>query len=162
MEERLYWREDAILYAQRWALDRNPRYLDFSGIGGDCTNFASQCLFAGAKVMNMTRDIGWYYLTAFDRAAAWTSVAYFRKFLLGNKGLGPYAVERPVAQLDPGDFLQLSDGMRFYHTLVVVAYDGAMPLLAAHSYDAFMRPLGGYSFAFASGLHIAGVRALDG
>ena len=27
---------------------RNPAYLDFHGLGGDCTNFVSQCLYAGA------------------------------------------------------------------------------------------------------------------
>jgi hypothetical protein len=161
MEERTYFRDEAILYAQRWALDRNPRYLDFSQLGGDCTNFASQCLYAGAKVMNETKDTGWYYHSATDRAAAWTSVEYFRKFLLGNAGQGPYAVETPVAKLDPGDFVQLNNGARFYHTLLVMAFDGNMPLLAAHTYDALLKPLGAYTFAFASGLHIAGVRAMD-
>ena len=38
----------AVAYARRWALLRNPAYLDFHGMGGDCTNFVSQCLYAGA------------------------------------------------------------------------------------------------------------------
>lgn len=32
----------AVAYARRWALLRNPAYLDFHGLGGDCTNFVSQ------------------------------------------------------------------------------------------------------------------------
>ena len=52
MRETGYNREAAVDYARRWAMGRNPAYFDFEEIGGDCTNFASQCLFAGAKVMN--------------------------------------------------------------------------------------------------------------
>ena len=32
----------AVAYARRWALLRNPAYLDFHGLGGDCTNFVRQ------------------------------------------------------------------------------------------------------------------------
>ena len=47
-----YDRAAAVAYAHAWAYRRNPAYFDYSGIGGDCTNFASQCLYAGAPVMN--------------------------------------------------------------------------------------------------------------
>ena len=47
-----YDRRRAVEYALRWALSRNPEYYDFEDIGGDCTNFVSQCLFAGCGVMN--------------------------------------------------------------------------------------------------------------
>lgn len=43
-----YDRRSAAAYAQRWAYFRNPDFLDFSDLGGDCTNFASQCIYAGA------------------------------------------------------------------------------------------------------------------
>ena len=49
-----YDRRAAIRYAHRWAFGRNPRYYDYENIGGDCTNFASQCLYAGTGVMNFT------------------------------------------------------------------------------------------------------------
>ncbi len=54
LKETGYHRNDALLYAKKWALDRNPRYLDFENMGGDCTNFASQCIYAGSGVMNYT------------------------------------------------------------------------------------------------------------
>lgn len=44
-----YNREKAVEYARRWAYDRNPQYYNFDPIGGDCTNFVSQCLFAGSR-----------------------------------------------------------------------------------------------------------------
>ena len=45
-----YDRAAAVTYAHTWAYRRNPDYFDFSGIGGDCTNFASQCIYAGAHL----------------------------------------------------------------------------------------------------------------
>lgn len=41
---------DAIAYADAHALNYNP--LVPAGIGGDCANFVSQCLFAGGMEMN--------------------------------------------------------------------------------------------------------------
>ena len=37
-----YNREKAVSYAEKWAFSRNPRYMSFDGIGGDCTSFVSQ------------------------------------------------------------------------------------------------------------------------
>ena len=45
--------ERAVAYARRWALDRNPLFVDFTGQGGNCTNFVSQCVLAGSCVMNL-------------------------------------------------------------------------------------------------------------
>ena len=50
----LYDREAAVEYANKWAYGRNPRFYDFSQLGGDCTNFASQCIYAGSGIMNYT------------------------------------------------------------------------------------------------------------
>ena len=75
-----YNRNDTVDYAKNWALSRNPRYFNFDGMGGDCTNFASQCIFAGCKVMNYKKDVGWYYNSPADRAAAWSGVKYLYKF----------------------------------------------------------------------------------
>ena len=37
----------AVAYAKQWAYSRNPKYYDYSNMGGDCANFVSQCLIAG-------------------------------------------------------------------------------------------------------------------
>ena len=102
-----YDRKAAAEYARKWALGRNPAYYDFSRIGGDCTNFASQCLYAGAKVMNFTPVTGWFYINANDRTASWTGVEYFYRFLVGNDGPGPFAEETDLKKLEIGDFVQL-------------------------------------------------------
>lgn len=46
-----YDRAAAVAYAHRWAFRRNPAYYDYEKIGGDCTNYASQCLYAGSGIM---------------------------------------------------------------------------------------------------------------
>lgn len=152
-----YNREAAVSYAERWALSRNPNYYNFDGIGGDCTNFASQCLYAGSGVMNYTRDVGWYYNSPFDRAAAWSGAQYFYNFIVRNESVGPTAVIEKIENLQIGDFIQLHDDIEFYHTLIITGFSGGEPLISAHTADAYMRPLGTYTFAKPHGLHITGV-----
>lgn len=158
MIELPYLRNEAVLYARMWALSRNPLYYDFERIGGDCTNFASQCIFAGARVMNYTPVMGWYYRSLADRTASWSGVEYLYNFLVSNAGAGPYGHEAPPEQAMPGDLVQLGtrDG-DFYHCPVITAVSPGI-LVAAHTYDALDRPLSSYSFDVARFLHIDGVR----
>ena len=134
-----------IAYARKWALSRNPAYYDFDSIGGDCTNFISQCLYAGGAVMNYTRDIGWYYASLHDRAAAWTGVEYFYRFIVQNQGIGPFGYEIPLNQVRLGDVIQLGTG-KFHHTLLVIDLLSGMPYIAAHTKDAFYLPLSAYQY----------------
>ena len=158
MREVPYDRDAAVAYARVWAMLRNPVYYDFERIGGDCTNFASQCLYAGARRMNFTPVMGWYYRSSYDRTASWTGVEYLYNFLVNNKGVGPYARLVPQREVRPGDIVQL--GTReghFYHSPVVVAI-APMLLVAAHTNDAMNRPLDTYTYDVARFLHIEGVR----
>lgn len=159
-----YDRNAVVIYARRWAFARNPAYYNFNALGGDCTNFASQCLFAGANVMNFTPDLGWYYRSLNDRAPAWTGVEFFAQFLLANvdgvgNGVGPFAKLVNENELEIGDFVQFGRATGdFYHTPVVVGFSGGVPLVSAHTNDAFMRPLTSYRFERLRCLHILGVR----
>ena len=51
-----YDRRAAVRYAHRWAYGRNPAYYDYEEVGGDCTSFASQSLYAGIGKMEYTPD----------------------------------------------------------------------------------------------------------
>lgn len=163
MEKRKrYDRQKAVDYARRWAYSRNPRFYDFELIGGDCTNFVSQAIYAGGGVMNHTPTFGWYYYDVNQRAPAWTSAEALYRFLTSNKEAGPVAVETDITQIEKGDVVQLSfDGENFVHSLLVVSV-GETPtrlntLLAAHSYDADFRPLNTYEYADVRFLHITHV-----
>ena len=102
-----YDRAAAVRYAHLWAYGRNPRYYDYEGIGGDCTNFASQCIYAGAGVMNDTPTFGWYYINANDKAPAWTGVEYLYNFLTRRTpSAGPFAGEVSPERIRPGDIVQ--------------------------------------------------------
>ena len=153
-----YNRTAAVNYARKWALDRNQAYYNFENIGGDCTNFASQCIFAGAKIMNFTPVTGWYYRSASDRTASWTGVEYLYDFLINNRSVGPYGHEVSKQEVSLGDIVQLgtSDG-HFYHSPVITAVTPNI-LVAAHTYDAIDRPLSSYSYEVARFIHIDGVR----
>ena len=162
-----YRRERAVEYARRWAFLRNPLFENYTGIGGDCTNFVSQAIYAGSCVMNYTPTFGWYYISPTDRAAAWTGVEYFYNFMTTNEGVGPYAVETTAGGLDIGDVIQLArtgvgeareENCTFYHSLLVTGADESGYLVAAHSADALDRPLATYSYNSARFLHIVGIR----
>ena len=155
-----YDRDKVLLYAQKWAFLRNPRYMNFDSLGGDCTNFASQCIYAGSGVMNYTKDTGWYYNSPADRSAAWSGVEYLYKFLIGNNAnrTGPYAVETEISAAEPGDIVQLGDSSgKFYHSPVVINVSDTI-YVAAHTFDSYMRPLYSYFFEKMRCIHIVNCR----
>ena len=159
MSEREYDREAAVAYAKKWAYGRNPAFYDFSRIGGDCTNFASQCIYAGAGIMNFTPVTGWFYRSANDRTASWTGVEYLYNFLTRNQWVGPYAVEVPLSELQIGDIVQLGRATGdFYHSPVVVGFSRGEILVAAHTFDTYGKRLSSYAFERSRGLHIVKVR----
>ena len=155
----MYDRNKAIEYAHEWAFKRNPAYFDFSNLGGDCTNFASQVLFAGYNEMNYRPVLGWYYNSPNDRTPSWTGVNELYNFLINNRSLGPKAVETDIYSIEPGDLIQLDfngDG-KFDHTPVVVDTGEFTPdtiLLAAHTNDSDYRPLSTYDYQGIRFLHI--------
>ena len=148
----IYDRRAAVEYARRWALGRNPAYYDFTALGGDCTSFASQCLFAGAGVMNDTPVTGWYYRSANDRTASWTGVEFLYRFLTENAGPGPSAAEVSRERCRIGDLIQLGRE-RFYHTLVIVQTEPEL-LVCTHTVDSLNRPLASYDYDRARFLHV--------
>ena len=154
-----YKRERAVEYAQKYAFSQNPLFGNFRGIGGNCTNFVSQAIYAGSCVMNYTPTFGWYYASLDDRSPSWTGVDYFYDFMTTNGGVGPFAREIGREASEIGDVIQLGKNEEgFYHTLLIVGYDGDDPLVAAQTDDAFARPLSTYTYDFSRILKIEGVR----
>lgn len=158
-----YERREAVQYAHRWAYGRNPAFYDYEKIGGDCTNFASQCLYAGSGIMNYIPDYGWYYIDANQKSPSWTGVIYLYNFLVREEqSVGPVGKEVELQEIRPGDVVQLSfDGESYQHSPVVVFADQPKNLsdilVAAHSYDADNRPLDTYEVKKIRFLHIEGV-----
>lgn len=161
MNTRAYDRNSALAYAHKWALSRNPRYYNFDAVGGDCTSFISQCLFAGSKKMNYNYENGWYYNSGYDKSPSWSSVESLYKFLIKNKSYGPRGKEVSQFEINPGDIAQLSfNGATFGHSLFII--DIAGPSLnniaiATHTYDALGKKIGEYNFLKVRFIHIEDV-----
>lgn len=144
---RTYDRTAAVYYAHEWAFHRNPAFYSFDELGGDCTSFVSQCVYAGTGVMNYTPDFGWYYINGNKKAPAWTGVPYFKNFVTrSERSRGPFGQETSLSDLQPGDIVQMRfNGDRYGHSAIVVS-TGLRPnlyntLVAAHNQDTDDRPL---------------------
>lgn len=153
-----YNRQLAVEYAKKYALKYNPRYFHFDGIGGDCTNFISQCLFAGGGQMNYDKYYGWFYINKDNRAPSWTSVKYLQRFLLSNSSPGFVTKIMPIGELEIGDIIQIRQNPEdFNHTVIITDIIDNEIYVCSHSYDALDKPLSEYKYFELKGIHIIGI-----
>jgi hypothetical protein len=161
MRSKEYNRKKAIEYAAKWVYKRNPKYYNFDSVGGDCTSYISQCIYAGAGIMNYKKHIGWYYNSPTDRTASWSGVEYLYDFLTKNKGIGPRAKVASIEKLEIGDIIQLKFlKERFSHSLIIV--DKKKNSLediyvATHTEDTYYRKVSTYIFEDIRFLHITDI-----
>ncbi|TFE26897.1 amidase domain-containing protein [Cohnella luojiensis] len=135
-----YLRESAVTYAERWWNEPNPNYENFEV---NCTNYVSQCLFAGGAPMNYTgrRPSGWWYKGYSNKEEMWSfswAVANSLQHYLSN----PRAFGLRAEPVRSPDRLQLGDVIcydwegsgRVGHNTIVTAFtpDG-MPLVNANT-----------------------------
>ena len=139
----MYNREKAVAYAHRWAYGFNPAYGNFTDMGGDCTNFLSQCLHAGGLPMNYRPVTGWFYNSLSSRAPAWTGVQPFFNFMTGLQGGRPYAAVVSLEEIEPGDVLEVGSPL-----------SEATVLGATHTENSDYRPLSHWQGAVYRCLHI--------
>ena len=115
----MYNREKAVWYARKWAFGRNPNFYSFDEIGGDCTNFISQCLYYG-EIEFSYQGMGWFYHSLNARAPAWTGVDELFSFAIENTGeKGPKFKLVLASEIEVGDVVQLKVGKNWTHTLLV-------------------------------------------
>ena len=154
-----YNRENAEAYARKYAFSQNSLFANFAGIGGNCTNFVSQCIYAGSCEMNYKPTFGWYFISLDDRSPSWTGVEYFYNFIIENADVGPFGRVATSDELENGDVIQLARNEEgYYHTLLVVGFDGEDILVAAQTDNAYARPLSTYDYDYARYIKILGVR----
>ena len=152
-----YNRQKAIEYAKNWAFKRNPIYYNFDSVGGDCTNFISQCLYAGSGIMNYKKLYGWYYNNANDKSPSWTGVEFLYNFLINNKDVGPFGENSEKIEI--GDIAQLSfDGLTFTHSLIIVKLEKDKIFTASHTLDSYEKDINSYMYKKIRYIHIKGVK----
>lgn len=161
MKVKEYNRKKAVEYALKWAYKRNPKYYNFDTVGGDCTSFISQCIYAGCNIMNYKKHIGWYYNSQSDRTASWSGVEYLYNFLIKNKGIGPRAKVGKIEDLETGDIIQLRfSKKRFSHSLIIVDKKKNSledVYVATHTEDSYYRKVSTYTFEDIRFLHITDI-----
>jgi len=129
----------AVQYAAMWWSSYNPMFRAFPD---DCTNFVSQCLWAGGMPMEVTarRDTGWWYLGPADQWSLSWAVAHSLRWYLEVSGR---AERRETArELELGDVISYDWNRDFTwtHSTIVVGFDPAgEPLVAAHSLPSWGR-----------------------
>ncbi|TJY42394.1 hypothetical protein E5161_10395 [Cohnella pontilimi] len=135
-----YRREAVVAYAERWWNDPNPQ---FEPMEVNCTNYVSQCLFAGQAPMNYTgkRETGWWYkgrVNGQERwSYSWAVANSLRRYLAHPRAFGMRAeqVDYP-GRLRLGDVICYDwDGNgRVGHNTIVTGFapDG-MPLVNANT-----------------------------
>ena len=123
-----YDREAALAYADQYAMTRNPDWVDYTGSGGNCQNYVSQCLLAGGIPMDTQGSAVWkWYDSAFSnaptasgRSGSWASVTQFLTYASSNTGFGlAAAVDEPYFTGQPGDLLEMGTESGWRHTVII-------------------------------------------
>lgn len=133
-----YDRAKVKVYADRWWDHPNPEFIHFDV---DCTNYVSQCLFAGNAPMNYTgnRASGWWYQGQ-SKQEQWSyswSVSHSLQWLLASSKAGLRAeLVSSADQLTIGDVIiyDWDNNGKYQHSVIVAAMDASgMPLVNAHT-----------------------------
>ena len=148
----MFDRKKEIQYAYEWWNKRNPQFYNFDEIGGDCTNFVSQCLYFGGIMMTNNTNFGWYYKNLSMRAYSWTGVEEFYNFAINNKSnFGPRCKLVTISEIEIGDIVQmLQIGDRFHHNMIITKIDGKPTInsiyITCHTNDAKDKRLSDYNY----------------
>lgn len=140
----VYSRIDAVRYAEKYAINYNKKYIFFGvhqRIGGDCTNFVSQCLHAGGAPYSYDRRNSWWYNPGYKEicSLSWSVAHSLYWYLMKNhekrlRGIKGY--ETDVSSIEPGDlvFYENKRGLIF-HSAIVTGFKN-VPLISQHSVNA--------------------------
>lgn len=124
--------DTACTYAETYALNPNPEYKSFDGIGGDCTNFMSQILHAGGIKLTPT----WKPYTN-----SWIRVEDIYLYLTSHK----LCTKLPDdTSLDRGCLIQFytpAIGRFFHNGFITYKLQNNDCLYCCHSYNKLNYPL---------------------
>ena len=170
-----YNTEEAVKYAHEWVGERNytGAYLAYDDFGGNCQNFASQCLYAGGLDMDVkgysASQWKFYsktlneYQSASGRSYSWTGVVPFFDYCEANTGKGLVThTDWGTAYTEVGDIIQVGAMHQWRHSLFVtdVIYDdngyAQQIIVASNTADRINYPLSAYIYTAPRLIHIVG------
>lgn len=125
-----YNREKALEYSYKYITNRNENYFDYSTLGGNCANFASQSIHEGGIPMDYEGNNRWKYYSDYlnekntksGRSGSWTSTYYFYEYAKYNTGYGLCAqVDVNIYYAEIGDIIHVGykDDIKYSHTTLV-------------------------------------------
>ena len=135
-----YNREKAVAYAMKWWNRNNPAFPIFSV---DCTNYVSQCLYAGGAPMwgAPNRETGWWSDIT-NWSLSWSVAhSFYWYFLSEPRGIQAVEVKSPT-ELYVGDVIcyDFQGDNRWDHvTIVVDKNKDGTPLVNAHTDNSLRR-----------------------
>ncbi|HET7558416.1 MAG TPA: amidase domain-containing protein [Limnochordia bacterium] len=149
-----YDRAGAVRYADRYCGSApgcgndgryNPTFIDYNGIGGDCTNFLSQVLHVGG---GLPLTWGWgYNARTGEGSVSWVQAPSMVGYLLGSGravtvARGTYdKVAGRIAQLQAGDVVAYIEKGKIVHLGFVVGRDPrGYALVDSHTADRYHVP----------------------
>jgi len=170
-----YNRDAAVEYARQWWNGRNytGHYLAYDEFGGNCQNFASQCIHAGGIKMDYTgvHDVQWKFYdenlnnksTPRGRSYSWTGVDMFYSYAVNNYSDGLVTLtDIPYEYAQKGDIVHVGAYRQWRHALlvsdVVKNADGSLKdiVVASNTADRWNYPLSAYIYTGARLIHILG------
>jgi len=127
---------------EKYGFSYNKKYLNYNPMRGDCTNFASQILFEGAK---FRKTSVWNYDK--EGSKAWVNAQTFKDFMLysGRASLISYGTYNKVFKssykLLPGDIIAYEKKGKVKHISVVTGADSkGYTLVNCHNTDRYRVP----------------------
>ncbi|NUU63515.1 amidase domain-containing protein [Paenibacillus agri] len=160
-----YNRSRAVAYADKYAGTAwgagnhhryNRKYLDYTGKGGDCTNFASQAVGDPEEGGGLPMKLGWRYFYQTGGTQTWVQTDAFRNFLL-RSGYGTMVAKGTykeivapsrkhahgaISQLQAGDLIgYILKHNDTDHFSVITGFDEyGYPLVNSHTADRYRVP----------------------
>ncbi|AWI06515.1 amidase domain-containing protein [Clostridium drakei] len=138
-----YSKSDSVKYALKYALNPNKKYRYFPLIennSGDCSNFVSQCLYAGGAPMIFNSKNPWWY-NNINQSLSWTLAHSLYWYLKINTELnlpGCKGVETTdINSLKLGDLIFYENSKKIiFHSAIITGFSQNKPLISQHSREA--------------------------
>jgi len=155
-----YNREGAVAYADKYAgaawgsgnnYEYNPKYKDYNGVGGDCTNYVSQVLHEGG---GLPKDYVWNF-NGKDSSTAWAQAPALFNYLIYNGkaklvAKGNYLeIIKPtdqhpkgaIADIKIADLICYEEKGEIVHFGIITGFDSiGIPVVNTHTADRYHVP----------------------
>ena len=162
-----YNRSEAVNYAREWSHGRNKGYYSYGKVGGDCTNYSSQCVYAGGIPMDedwksfqyeksiwgiVLNPIAWFENNdryTWDVSPAWSTVSkqyeYFSNHYCGGivEISNPDEIAEAISNnvILPGDLMYFKNNAGLHHSVIITKVEDGMIYYAGHTNNCFDKPL---------------------